>query len=84
MGTNLRASLKTQNFPSLLEKGRDEANKKTVFKDALYLLNFKPLRNTKNFPDSQYLLPGKTKFYIALLTKLFNGLPDVINRGFTF
>jgi len=31
----LRASLKTQNYPSLLEKGRDEANKKTVFRDAL-------------------------------------------------
>jgi len=38
-----RASLKTQNYPSLLvqktpdssgEKGRDEANKKAVFKDA--------------------------------------------------
>jgi len=32
---NLRESLKTQNFPSLLEKGRDEASKKAVFRDAL-------------------------------------------------
>ena len=31
----LGTSLKTQNYPSLLEKGRDEANKKTVFRDAL-------------------------------------------------
>jgi len=31
----LRTSLKTQNYPSLLEKGRDEANKKAVFKDGL-------------------------------------------------
>jgi hypothetical protein len=32
----LRASLKTQNYPSLLEQGRDEANKKkAVFRDAL-------------------------------------------------
>jgi hypothetical protein len=30
------ASLKTQNYPSLLEKGRDEAIKKAVFRDALY------------------------------------------------
>jgi len=62
MGTNLRASLKSQNYPSLLEKGRDEANKKTVFRDALYLLNFNPLRTTKNFPDSQYVLREKPSF----------------------
>jgi len=31
----LRASLKTQKYPSLMEKGRDEANKKAVFRGAL-------------------------------------------------
>jgi len=31
---NIRASLKTHPYPSLLEKGRDTANKKAVFRDA--------------------------------------------------
>ena len=30
-----RESIKTQKYPSLLEKGRDKANKKTVFRDVL-------------------------------------------------
>ena len=41
-----RASLKTQNYPSLLEKGRDEANKKAVFRDALNKL--------KRISDTRY------------------------------
>jgi hypothetical protein len=32
-----RESLKTQKHPSLLEKERDEANKRAVFRDALKL-----------------------------------------------
>ena len=36
----LRASLKTHPYPSLLEKGRDEANKKTVFRDALKIIYY--------------------------------------------
>jgi hypothetical protein len=34
---NYTASLKTQIHPSLLEKGRDEAIKKAVFRDALFI-----------------------------------------------
>jgi GrpB-like predicted nucleotidyltransferase (UPF0157 family) len=33
----LRASRKTPIYPSLLKKGRDEAKKRTVFRDALKL-----------------------------------------------
>jgi len=35
---SLRASLKTPIYTSLLEKGRDEAKKTIVFRDALKLL----------------------------------------------